>query len=65
MTEKIIASLADVTPLWLTAMLTQSGALQHGAVAAFEVARGRGNWSANARLTVTYTPDAQGALPQH
>jgi len=65
MPENIITSLTDVTPLWVTEVLTNSGALQQGAVTAFEIAHGRGNWSANARLTVAYTSEAQGTLPQH
>ena len=65
MAEKIITSLTDVTPLWLTEVLKQSGALLTGAVTDFEVDKGSGNWSANARLTVAYTPDAQGALPKN
>ena len=65
MSKQIITSLTDVTPAWLTEVLSQSGALQQGAVTDFEVDKGRGNWSTNARLTVAYTPDAQGALPRH
>lgn len=65
MPDKIITSLTDVTPAWLTEVLAQSGALQQGAVSGFEVDKGRGNWSANARLKVAYTPGAQGALPQN
>ncbi|GAB4577584.1 MAG: hypothetical protein Fur0022_03150 [Anaerolineales bacterium] len=65
MPETIITSLTDVTPTWLTEVLTKSGALRHGAVTTFEVDKGRGNWSANARLTLAYTLDAQGTLPQN
>lgn len=65
MTETIITALVDVTPAWLTEVLMECGALQQGTVSAFEVTQGRGNWSSNARLTVTYTPEAQGPLPRH
>lgn len=45
-------------------MLTASSALASGAVAAFEVDTGRGNWSANARLKVRYTQEALGKRPE-
>ncbi len=64
MRTEIITSIEQVTPAWLTLVLTDSGALTHGTVAGFDVDTSRGNWSANARLTVRYSADAQGALPQ-
>lgn len=60
----MIARLEQVTPEWLTHALTQSGALTHGSVAAFDVDTSHGNWSSNAHLALHYTADAQGALPQ-
>ncbi len=54
----------QVTTGWLTEVLTNSGALSHGAVAAFDLAPGRGNWSTSATLLVRYTPGAVGTLPQ-
>ena len=62
--NEVIISIDQVTTAWLTAALASSGALTRGAVASFEVGNGRGNWSTNARLNVTYTGDAQGSQPQ-
>jgi hypothetical protein len=60
----LIASLDQVTPEWLTAVLTNSGALTHGAVAGFDLATGRGNWSTSGRLHVRYSDGSRGARPQ-
>lgn len=60
----IITHIEQVTPEWLTETLKHSGALTGGAVEAFEVDTGRGNWSANARLKVGYTHDAKGKRPE-
>ncbi len=49
----VVTSLEQVTPQWLTAVLSRSGALTRGAVA-----------STNARLHVTYGAGAQGSLPE-
>ena len=62
--ETLIASFDQVTPEWLTAVLTNSGALTHGAVAGFDVATGRGNWSTSGRLRVRYSDGSRGARPQ-
>lgn len=64
MTDPVITGLDQVTPQWLTDVLSRSGALTRGSVKAFDIADGRGNWSSNARLDVGYTADAQGALPR-
>lgn len=63
MDEEVIADLEQVTPAWLTAVLSGSDALIHGAVAAFEVQTSRGNWSTNASLSLRYAPGSQGTLP--
>jgi hypothetical protein len=63
MEEKIITSLEQVTPEWLTAVLTHSGALTQGTVVGFDVTCGRGNWSESGSLQLTYSPDAQGERP--
>jgi hypothetical protein len=60
----VITSLGQVTPEWLTRVLAGSGALTRGAVAAFEVDAGRGNWSTNASLNLRYSPDALGERPK-
>jgi len=64
MPAEVITHLEQVTPEWLTAVLSNSDALTTGAVAAFDVDRGRGNWSTNAHLNVRYVNGSQGALPQ-
>jgi hypothetical protein len=65
MPDEVITNLEQVTPEWLTAVLSRTEALIQGAVAGFEVATGQGNWSTSARLIVHYGAGAQGALPQH
>ena len=60
----MIASIEQVTPEWLTAVLTISGALTRGAVAAFDVDTGRGNWSTSGRLRLRYADGSSGARPQ-
>jgi hypothetical protein len=52
-----------VTPEWLTAVLTQSGALTQGTVTAVTTDAGRGNWSTSGSLQLTYSPDALGERP--
>jgi hypothetical protein len=65
MEKEVIAQLEQVTPAWLTAVLTQSGALTSGTVTAFETDSGAGNWSQNAQLILTYSDGAKGACPQN
>jgi hypothetical protein len=62
--DKVITSIDQITPLWLTSVLASSGALIKGAVAAFGMNAGRGNWSTNVRLSLQYMDGSQGALPQ-
>ena len=64
MPDKVITSIDQVTTRWLTSVLAARGALINGAVAAFDVDPGRGNWSTNARLNLRYTAGSQGALPR-
>ena len=63
MPDPVITCLEQVTPEWLTEVLTRNGALAQGAVAAFDVDTGGGNWSTNASLRVRYVEGAQGARP--
>lgn len=63
MEENVITHLEQVTPEWLTAVLTQSGALTQGTVAAVSIDTGRGNWSTSGSLQLVYSPDAQGERP--
>lgn len=60
----MITHLGQVTPGWLTVVLSRGGALTHGTVTAFDVEPGRGNWSTNASLLVRYAEGSQGDLPQ-
>ncbi len=64
MLDTVITDLDQVTPEWLTAVLSRDGALLRGKVAAFETNAGGGNWSSNATLRLRYSDDAQGALPE-
>lgn len=63
MNKQVITQLEQVTPEWLTAVLSQSSALTTGKVTHFEANSGGGHWSQNARLTLTYSSDAQGERP--
>ena len=63
MTRLVISSRAQISPTWLTATLTAAGALTTGAVAAFDIDSGSGNWSSNAILYLRYTADATGERP--
>jgi hypothetical protein len=63
MPDDVITSLEQVTTAWLTAVLTESGALKSGQVTAFTAGSGRGHWSSNARLALSYSPGAQGECP--
>ena len=65
MRKKVIINLQEVTEAWLTAVLTNSGALTAGRVIAFAADSGAGHWSQNAQLTISYSHDAQGDCPQH
>jgi hypothetical protein len=64
MPEPVITDLGQVTTDWLTAVLRRSGVLHHGAVAAFSMETTQRELSANAKLTIRYTAEAQGDLPQ-
>ena len=63
MTGSVISSPEQLTPASLTDTLRAAGALTAGAVAAFEIDTGRGNWSSNATLHIRYTARAAGDLP--
>ncbi len=60
----VITNVDEVTPEWLTDVLTISGALQSGAVESFEVDTGVRLLSTNARLKLAYAPGSQGDMPQ-
>jgi hypothetical protein len=61
--DDVISRADQVSTEWLTEVLQRSGALERGHVVGIVTDAGRGNWSQNLRLQVTYTPDAQGSLP--
>ena len=63
MSDMVITHIDQVTPEWLTFVLARSAALTHGAVAMFDVDKGRGNWSKNAILKLRYVDGSQGTLP--
>lgn len=60
----VITHMDQVTPMWLTSVLANSGALTKGGVASFDTTAGRGNWSTNVILSLRYTPGSLGALPR-
>jgi hypothetical protein len=64
MFDTVMTNLDQVTPEWLTAVLSRDGALARGQVAAFEVQAGGGNWSSNGVLRLRYSDNAQGSLPE-
>jgi hypothetical protein len=61
---EVITNIDQVTPDWLTSILSDSGGLINGSVSTFDVEIGEGNWSTGARLTVRYASGSQGALPR-
>ena len=63
-TDNVITNLDQISTEWLTSVLFSSVALTRGGVQSFELGTGQGNWSTSANLTLTYTDDAQGTLPQ-
>lgn len=64
MPDEVITSLDQVTPEWLTGVLTRSGALDTGTVTAFNVDTRQRKLSANAKLKVSYAEGSQGDMPQ-
>lgn len=64
MPNPIITNSEQITNEWLTFSLSQSGALTHGTVTSFALGAGKGNWSTNGSLIVTYSADARGSLPK-
>ena len=64
MTDKVIASLDQVSADWLTAVLRHSGALTQGGVTAFTMETQQRELSANAKILLRYSDKAQGDLPQ-
>jgi hypothetical protein len=64
MIDKVIANIDEVSTTWLTSVLVKSGALTYGSVESFELGKGKGNWSTNAKVSLKYTDNAKGLLPK-
>ncbi len=58
-----ICAVEEVTAAWLTGVLRQSGALVEGQVVGFQALTGTSNWSSNARLQLSYSPQSSGPCP--
>lgn len=63
--KQVITNLEQVTPEWLTAVLSQSRALTTGDVTSFTASSGGGHWSSNAQLNLTYSDNSLGDCPTH
>ena len=63
MPQTVITTLEQVTPEWLTTVLTQNGAITRGRLLSVDAESGGGNWSSNARLALSYSEDARGESP--
>lgn len=63
MPNQVITTPEQITLPWLTRVLEAGGALTSGAVSAFDIDTGRGNWSSNAILHMRYSDGAQGQRP--
>jgi hypothetical protein len=61
--NQVISSLEQVTAAWLSAVLTDAGALNRGSVEGYELEPGQGNWSTSATLRLHYSAGAEGELP--
>ena len=60
----LITTQNQITPDWLTTVLTQSSALEHGNVASVTIENSdERELSTNFRLKLTYSPDARGSMP--
>jgi hypothetical protein len=63
MPHGVISGVEQVTPEWLTRVLSASGALDTGTVIDVEVAASHGNWSNNAKIRPRYSTTSRGARP--
>jgi len=59
-----VKTFSEITPAWLTAILTRHGRLIAGQVLHVEQTRDPNPITQNATLLLTYSPDAQGVCPQ-
>jgi hypothetical protein len=59
-----LSSIDEITPLWLTQVLRESGHLTHGTVSAIQTQSLESNWARNAVLRLSYSADATGEKPQ-
>ena len=58
-----VKTFSEITPAWLTAILTWHGSLIAGQVLHVDQTRDPNPITHNATLRLTYSPDAQGACP--
>ena len=63
MHDAVMTGINQVTAEWLTSALVSSGALTRGAVVAFDVDVGQGNWSTSGTLHLRYSPGRAGRAP--
>ena len=59
-----VKTFSEITPAWLTAILTERGSLIAGRVLRVEQTRDPNPVTQNATLLLTYSPDAQGVCPE-
>jgi hypothetical protein len=64
MPEPVITDVNQVTPEWLTRVLTHSGALETGSVESFVIDTDERLLSTSVRLKLTYSAAARGTMPQ-
>ena len=63
-TKEVITNLDQVTPEWLTSVLTRSGALDKGAVEDFDVDTRERELSTNAKLKLRFSDGSRGDMPK-
>lgn len=63
MTDRVIQTIDQVTPEWLTTVLSHSGALTSGRVTSIDLESSERILSTSTRLRIAYSEDATGAVP--
>jgi hypothetical protein len=56
-------SIDEITPEWLTLVLSDGGYLTHGTVSEIQNLSRKSNWASNAVLRLIYSADALGEKP--
>jgi hypothetical protein len=62
--ERVIVTVDQATPEWLTAVLKRAGALGSGSVSDVVAEPARSVWATIAKLRLEYTQDARGEMPR-